>query len=121
MVEGALAALARTGGTALVAGMATGAWPASRSAAALLFGRGGAARRNAIEALLDASAVVVAKAEDTDQARRSLILVWRLELEALLRRYPEVQGELRDLVAQVHDALPAPQRRWAQTMIAHDD
>lgn len=112
--------LAGAGGTALVGAMATDAWQATRSGVAGLFGRGGADRQAAIEAQLDGNAALVAQAGDPDEVRASLVAVWRLQLEALLREHPDVVEELRALVAQVRAALPAPQQTWVQTNIARD-
>ncbi|HEU0087214.1 MAG TPA: hypothetical protein VFQ77_06150 [Pseudonocardiaceae bacterium] len=120
MLAEALAALAGAGGTALVGAMATDAWQATRSGVARLFGRGGPARQKAIEAQLDSNATLVAQAEDPDEVRQSLAAVWRLELAALLRQHPDAEDELRALVAQIHEELPAPQQTWVQTNIARD-
>jgi hypothetical protein len=114
------AELAGAGGTALVGAMATDAWQATRSGVARLFGRGGSARQAAIEAQLDGNAALVAQARDTEEVRASLVPVWRLQLEALLAEHPDVVEELRALVAQVREALPAPQQSWVQTNIARD-
>jgi hypothetical protein len=73
-----------------------------------------------IEAQLDGNAALVAQARDPDEVRQSLVPVWRLQLEALLREHPDVVEELRVLVAQVREALPAPQQTWVQTNIARD-
>jgi hypothetical protein len=112
--------LAGAGGTALVGAMATDAWQATRSGVVRLFGRGGADRQAAIEAQLDGNAALVAQAGDPDEVRASLVPVWRLQLEALLREHPDVVEELRALVAQVREALPVPQQTWVQTNIARD-
>jgi hypothetical protein len=114
------AELAGAGGTALVGAMATDAWQATRSGVARLFGRGGSARQAAIEAQLDGNAALVAQARDPEEVRASLVPVWRLQLEALLGEHPDVVEELRALVAQVREALPAPQQSWVQTNIARD-
>ncbi|MFN2496846.1 MAG: hypothetical protein ABR608_13200 [Pseudonocardiaceae bacterium] len=119
LVEG-LAALAGAGGSALVGAMATDAWRATRSGVAQLFGRGGPAQQRAIEGQLDSNATLVAQAEDPDEVRQSLAAVWRLELAALLRQHPDAEDELRALVAQIHEELPAPQQTWVQTNIARD-
>lgn len=115
-----LAVLAGAGGSALVGAMATDAWQATRSGVAGLFGRGGPARQTAIAAQLDDNAALVAQAEDPDEVRQSLAAVWQLQLEALLRQDPGAEEELRALVAQVRQALPAPQQTWVQTNIARD-
>ncbi|MGH3802017.1 MAG: hypothetical protein ACRDTD_18155 [Pseudonocardiaceae bacterium] len=114
------AALAGAGGSALVGAMATDAWQATRSGVARLFGRDGPARQTAIEVQLDGNAELVAQARDAEEVRRSLVPVWRLQLEALLREHPDVVEELRVLVAQVREALPALQQTWVQTNIARD-
>jgi hypothetical protein len=117
----ALAALAAAGGTALVGAMATDAWQTARSGVAKLFGRGGAGRRTAIEAQLDGNAVLVERASDRDEARRALVPLWQMELHRLLEDRPEVESELRNLLAHVQNALPAEQRRWVlQTNVARD-
>lgn len=122
LVEG-LAALAAAGGTGLVGAMATDAWQTARSGVARLFGRAGPQRQAEIETQLDSNAALVAGAEDpgeAEQIRQSLAGMWRLELAALLRRDPGAEDDLRALVAQIHDALPAPQQTWVQTNIARD-
>jgi hypothetical protein len=43
--------------------------------------------------------------------------MWQLELNALLRQHPELEEDLRTLVAQTQNALPAPQQTWVQTSI----
>jgi hypothetical protein len=115
------AELAGAGGSALVGAMATDAWQAARSGVARLFRRGGPERQSAIEAQLDGNAALVVQAEDAAAVRRSLVPVWRLQLEALLRQCPEVEEELRALVVQVREALPPPQQSWVQTNIARDE
>lgn len=115
-----LAELAAAGGSALVGAMATDAWQATRSWVAGLFGRGGSAEQAAIEAQLDGHAALVAQAEDPDGVRESLVAVWQLQLQSLLGQHPEVEEDLRELVARVQEALPASQRTWVQTNIARD-
>ncbi len=119
LLEG-LAALAGAGGTALVGAMATDAWQSTRSGVARLFGRGGTARQAAIETQLDSNTTLVAQAEDPDEARQTLAGLWRLELTELLRWHPDAEDELRALITQIQDALPAAQQTWVQTNIARD-
>ncbi|MGH4010805.1 MAG: hypothetical protein ACRDTH_22045 [Pseudonocardiaceae bacterium] len=110
-----LAALASAGGAALVGAMATDAWQTARSGIAALLGRGTPVRQSAIEAQLDGNADLVARAEDPVQVRETLVPLWQLELQELLRRNPEAADELRAVVARVQAALPAAQRSWVQT------
>ncbi|MGH4016007.1 MAG: hypothetical protein ACRDSL_19210 [Pseudonocardiaceae bacterium] len=120
MLAVAFTALAEAGSTALVGAMATDAWPSTRAGAGRLFGRGRQARQARVEAQLDGNAALVAQADDPDEVRQSLVPVWRLELEALLRRHPAAEPELRALVARVRDALPAPQQTWVAMNLTHD-
>lgn len=122
LVEG-LAELAAAGGTGLVGAMATDAWQATRAGVARLFGRAGPQRQAEIGTQLDSNAALVAEATDpgeVEEIRQSLAGMWRLELAALLRRDSGAEDELRALITQIHDALPAPQQTWVQTNIARD-
>jgi hypothetical protein len=120
MLAETLAALAATGATTLVAAMTTDAWQAARSGVARLFGRDGLARQEAIEAQLAGNAALVAQADDAGRVRQSLVALWQLELESLLRQHPDAAEELGALVAHVQAALPPAQQEWVQTNIARD-
>jgi hypothetical protein len=115
-----LEALALTGGTTLVAAMATDAWQTTRARVARLFRHGESTQRSAVEAQLTNSNTLVMEAEDTERARMGLVPLWQLQLEALLRQYPEAEGELRSLIAEVRGALPEAQQSWAQNITARD-
>jgi hypothetical protein len=112
-----LAELAAAGGSALVGAMATDAWQVTRSWVAGLFGRGGSAEYVAIEAQLDGHAALVAQAEDPDEARESLVAVWQLQLQSLLRQHPEVEEGLRELVARVQTNIARDQA--TQNIVQH--
>jgi hypothetical protein len=114
----ALTALAAAGGTALVGAIATDAWKTARNEMAKLFSRGGAQRKAAIEVQLDGHAVLVERVNDSDQIRQLLAQLWQLELTRLLEEYPDVESELRHVIAQVQDSLPAEQEQWVQNNIA---
>jgi hypothetical protein len=115
-----LQALALTGGTTVVAAMATDGWQAVRVRIARLFRRGDPAHRSAIDAQLANSNTLVAQAEDADRARTGLAALWQLQLEALLRECPDAEEELRALIAEVSDALPQAQQSWVQNITARD-
>ncbi|MFI7519852.1 hypothetical protein [Micromonospora globbae] len=124
MLTEALAALAANGGAALVAAMATDAWQAARDGMARLFGRQGSQRQAAIETQLDSNVVLVERAGDPAQARQGLVPLWQMELMQLLAEHPEAEAELRELVADLRDALPTTQQQWVQvvlTTIARDN
>lgn len=110
MLGEALAALATAGSTVTVEAMATDVWHTARSDVARLFGRGSPARQIMIEAHLDANAALVTRAENPDEVRQRLALLWQLQLEALLHRHPEVEDELRALVAWARKELAVRQQ-----------
>ncbi|MET8481863.1 hypothetical protein ABZV68_32520 [Streptomyces clavifer] len=115
-----LAALALSGGTTLVAAMATEAWLVTRTGAARLFRRrsegtaaepeGGA--RAAFEeefgARLDGDNALVLRASggDVDRVRQALATVWEVRIRELLREHPDAVEELTALIAEVQAALP---------------
>ncbi|HEY2764946.1 MAG TPA: hypothetical protein VGJ13_13195 [Pseudonocardiaceae bacterium] len=108
----AWAVLADTGSTTLVGAMATDTWQTIRSGMGRLFGHGRPGRQARFEARLDGNATLVAQAQDPDAVRRSLVPVWRTELEALLRRHPDAEQELRTLLAQLDRTPPHAQHSW---------
>ncbi len=111
------AAVAGAGAMVLVAAMATGRWQAARSRVVGLFGCRGPARQAALGVELDAHAALISQAENCDEVRQELVAVWRLELAALLRQHPEVEGQLRTLIVQVCEGLPTAQQTWVRTNI----
>jgi hypothetical protein len=121
MLEDLPAALALTGGTTVVAAMATDAWQTVRDGIARLFRRGGVDQPAVITSELDGHAALIARAEDPEAARGRLAQVWQLHLEDLLRRCPEAEAELRVLVERANAMLPQAQATWVQTNIARDN
>lgn len=121
MLSEALAALAASGGTALVGAMATDAWQVARDGVSRLLGHVGTDRRAALEAQLDANVALVERAHEPDQARQALAPVWQLQLTQLLEERPELETALRDLTTRVQEALPAQHQQWVQTNIARDN
>lgn len=113
-------ALAMTGAATIVAAMATDAWSTARTQAVELFRRHSPARHAELEALLDANAALVGRAQDADRARLALIGLWQLELEGFLTRHPELAEELKALTVKIKAALPDQGRQFAQTNTARD-
>ncbi|WP_435648359.1 hypothetical protein [Kitasatospora purpeofusca] len=101
--------------------MATDSWSAARDGAARLFRHRGEERQSAIEAQLDNNAALVARTEDVERARQSLVPLWVLELESLLDEHPEAVAELRTLISEIEAARPAQQETWVQTNVARDN
>ncbi|HXL92193.1 MAG TPA: hypothetical protein VN969_24900 [Streptosporangiaceae bacterium] len=113
-----LAALAATGGNALVSAMATDAWRAARDAVARLFSRHAEERKSAVEAQLDGNQSLVTRAGQQDQARAALVPLWEMELSLLLTEHPGAAADLRRLIDEIRSALPGPEQSWTQTNIA---
>ncbi|MER6112569.1 hypothetical protein [Streptomyces hirsutus] len=122
MLAESLAAVAAAGSTALVGAMATDAWQVTREGAARLFRReaGRAEPRPGLVVQLDADAALVARAEDAEPARQSLVPGWRLRLEEFLRADPEAADGLRELTERTLAALPRTEQHWVQHVNAHD-
>lgn len=148
MLAESLVALATAGSTALVGAMATDAWQATRTGVLRLFGRastglqddagarpgdgaapeeGGAedvpaaeGRIALVAAQLDGDAALVARADDTAAARRSLLPAWQLRVQELLREHPELAGELTDLTERMRRSLPEEEQQWVMHVVAHD-
>ncbi|HZF91831.1 hypothetical protein [Streptomyces sp.] len=97
MVEETLAALAVSGGTAVVAAMATDAWQSARDGVVRLFRREGQDRQEEIQRQLESDNTLVAEAGDTG-LRPAMAQVWQARLGSLLSSDPEAEGELRSLL-----------------------
>lgn len=111
MLTEALAALAASGGTALVAAAATDAWQSARAGFTRLFTQ---AQRSGelIESRLDRTAAEVERAAEPDVVRELLVPDWQVRLSDLLEERPELAAELRELTSRVQAQLPAAQQEW---------
>ncbi|MEU7293100.1 hypothetical protein AB0A76_07840 [Streptomyces exfoliatus] len=114
MMEEALTVLAASGGSAVVAAMATDAWQTARGRVVRLFRHDGDSQQASVGAQLDGGAQLVAQAETLEKARQVLLPYWQLQLTEFLRRHPDAADELRSLAADVTAALPAVEQRWVQ-------
>lgn len=103
MVVEALAVLAATAGTALVNAMVTDGWGGIRKRFARLLGRGNDQDVEAAAARLEKSRGMLSglSGADLERAQAEQAVVWRTRLGDLLEDHPEVEGELRGLVAEV--------------------
>ncbi|TVL89342.1 hypothetical protein [Streptomyces sp. SAJ15] len=108
------------GGTTVVGAMATDSWLAARGGVTRLFRRRGEDGQSAIEAQLDNNAALVARADDAERVRQTLLPLWLLELESLLDQHPDAADELRELVEEIRERLPAAERTWVQNNVAKD-
>ena len=89
----ALAALASTGGTALVTAMVTDGWEDVKGGFARLFGRGKAKQAEATVARLEQSQAALAglSGADLERARAEQEVVWRTRLGDLLEQDPAAE------------------------------
>jgi len=115
----ALATLAMTGATTVVAAMATSAWEAVRTRTAALFHRRGDSQPD-VEAQLERSAARVAGAEGGTAVHDGEVARWRADLVDLLREHPDTEAELRSLIAEVQRELPPAGGYWVQQVTARD-
>ena len=111
--------LAMTGATTVVAAMATDAWRTVRDGTALLFQRCGYDRK-AIEAQLDGDARLVELGGDADDVGQDFVALWKRRLAALLRKFPEAETDLADLIERARDEFPATRQTWIQTNVSRD-
>jgi hypothetical protein len=104
MLAEALAALASTGGTALVTAMVTDGWEGIRARAARLLGHGSPRDTQAAETRLDQARAELARLSgaDLERARAEQAIAWRTRLADLLEQDPGAQTELRQLISDIH-------------------
>lgn len=102
MLVEALAALAATGGNALVSAMVTDSWEGVRARFARLLGRGDPKATDEAAARLEDSHAVLAgrSGADLERAQAELEIAWRTRLADLLESHPEAEDELRAVVAE---------------------
>jgi hypothetical protein len=103
MSDDPMIVLAMTGGSAIVAAMATAAWEATKVRVLALFRGHGRDPRATIEARLDEDAALVAEDDNPSAARDGLAAAWGVRLAALLRDHPDAEDELRLLVPKKRD------------------
>jgi hypothetical protein len=103
MLTEALAALASTGGTALVTAMVTDGWEGVKARFARLLGRGDPKETEAAAARLEQSRAVLAGSPGPglERARAEQEIAWRTRLADWLEQHPGAEGDLRALVAEV--------------------
>ena len=105
-----LVALAQWAGQTVAAAAITDAWEAARLRFARLLGRGDARKTEAAERWLAQTRdqlAVTAPGTDLERARDALADRWAGRFADLLDEDPSVEAELRALVQEVADRLPA--------------
>lgn len=100
MLAEALAALASTGGTALVTAMVTDSWESIKGRVARMLGRGDAQQTDAAQERLELSRAALdgVVGAELDRARAEQEIVWRTRLADLLEADPQAAEELRSLI-----------------------
>lgn len=117
MLTEALAALASTGGTALVTAMVTDGWEGVRTRFARLFGRGDAKQTDAAVGRLEQSRAALAEltGPDLERAQTEQQIIWRTRLGDLLEQDPAAERELRAIIAEVQAQVTST----AGTVVQH--
>lgn len=110
MAAEASQALASTGGSALVAAMATDSWEELRARIARVLGRGEAEDTQAALDRLDRSRAALARLSGSalELAQAEQELIWRTRLGDLLEIHPDTEDEVRVLIAGIQQHLIRP-------------
>jgi hypothetical protein len=105
----ALIALAALAGNTVVVAATTDAWEAARGKFARLLGRGDPDKTKAAERRLEEThnQLTNAASEDLERVRTALEAQWVTRLTDLLEDDPGVEAELRAMVEEIRDQLPA--------------
>ncbi len=111
-MDPALAALAATAATTLVASLSTDAWERAKAAVAGVWRRVHPETVDAVEAeLVQARAeVLTAREAGDEQAEQALVDEWQSRLRRLLAADTQIAGELRRIVDNLTPALPEADR-----------
>ena len=109
MLAEALTALAALAGNTVVTAATTDAWEAARRGFARLLGRGDSKQEQLAEQRLAETReqLTGAHGQDLEQARAALAERWATRLADLLEEDPGAEVDLRTLVQQIQEALPA--------------
>ncbi|MGW0672409.1 hypothetical protein [Streptomyces sp. NPDC002746] len=110
--------LAVSAATVLVTSMATDAWAACKNLFVRWLRRHRGDEAEVLVAQLERGANLVARAADQDRARAQLAGSWQLDLADLLDSHPELEGELREILAEIGTQEQAA--AWYQTNVARD-
>jgi hypothetical protein len=120
MLAEGLLALASLAGNTVVAAATTDAWEAARRKFAQLLGRGDPDRTKLAERRLDQTReeLVGVTGQELEKAQANLGKTWQVRLEDLLEEDPGVEADLRALVEEIQEALPAEKVSAADHAVA---
>ncbi|MDJ1134518.1 hypothetical protein [Streptomyces iconiensis] len=100
--------------------MGTSLWGAVHAKVARVFQRDQGDEPATLLAELENNARLVASAEDAAAARQQLAPYWQFRFQALLREDPQIESELRDLVAELAPQLAQVHGAQVQTNNAYE-
>lgn len=105
----ALIALAALAGNTVVSAATTDAWEAARRKFAQLLGHGDRDRTRLAESRLDQTRqqLEAVTGQELERAQAELGRAWQVRLQDLLEEDPSIEADLRALVQEIQDALPA--------------
>ena len=120
MLAETLMALAALAGNTVVAAATTDAWEAARRGFARLLGRGDPDRTKVAERRLTETheQLTGVEGQDLEQAHAALAERWAGRLADLLEEYPDAEADLRALVQQIQQTLPAGMASAADHAVA---
>ena len=123
MLEEALTALASTGGTALVTAMVTDSWEGVKTRLARMIGRGRSAETAAVEARLEQSHIALEGLTDQSLARAQAEqeIVWQAALREYLEQDPDIEPEVRAMVAEIKAQSIGAAAHITQHVAAHEN
>jgi hypothetical protein len=114
--------LATSAGTSLATALGTEAWAFARERFARLLGRGDDERTALAERRLDATAAEIERAPAAERAEALARqqAVWQTRLADLIEEEPAVADDLRALVAELIERLPATTHHSVMHITAND-
>lgn len=120
MLAESLMALASLAGNTVIAAATTDAWEAARHKFARLLGRGDPKQEQLAERRLEETHQQLTRpgGADMEQARAALAERWAGRLADLLEERPDAEADLRVLVREIQEALPAGMASAADHAVA---
>src|SRR5580698_5732273 len=120
MLAEGLIALAQFAGQAVAAAAVTDAWEAARHKVARLLGRGDPRKTEVAERWLDEThqQLTTAEGAEPEQVQAAAIRRWEGRFADLLDEDPDVEADLRALVAEIQAQLPTGMMSAADHSVA---
>ena len=106
-MDQSLSSLAAAAGDALVAAMVSDSWASLRDRAARIFGAGDPGDERSLTTQLDDSRTRIRSGQQSADLAGAR---WHGKFEAILERHPDIQSEVRSLLAACTEATSVPKR-----------